>query len=484
MVEGDGASPLFRPAMPTSRSDKLENRPIGRLLLSFSVPAIVGMTVQAAYNIVDRIFVGQAVGRLGISAITVTFPVMLILMAFGMLVGLGATAIVSIRLGQRRKEEAETVLGNALVLLVVINGAVAVVASVFLRPLLHLFGASPDVLPMAEGYARIVLLGAIFQGVGFGLNNVIRGEGSPRTAMATMILGASVNVGLDALFIFDLGMGVRGAALATILAQLTTAVWVLMHFRSRRALLRLRLASLRLRFATCRSILAIGSAPFAMQLAASAVIGVLNNQLWAYGQRSVYGGDLAISVFGIVYSVAMTTMMPVFGISQGAQPIIGFNYGAQRYDRVKRTLFLAVLVASAVTTVGFAATMLFPSEIVHLFDEKDQQLIALGSHAIRLCFAVLPVVGFQVIGANYFQAVGKPKHAMLLSLSRQVILLLPGLLIWPRLLGLDGVWIASPVSDFGSSLLTAVWLAREVRRLGRKHRDAAREPSVAESPRP
>lgn len=451
--------------MPASRSHKLANQDVRSLLVDFSIPAIIGMMVQATYNIVDRIFIGQSVGSLGISAITLTFPIMLVLMAFGMLVGLGAAALVSIRMGQRQVDEAERVLGNALVLLVVINGTLAGVCLIALGPLLKLAGASPDALPMAEQYARIILLGAVFQGIGFGLNAVIRGEGSPRIAMATMLIGALLNIVLDALFIFGFGMGVRGAALATILSQLTTTIWVLGYFTSRASFLKLRLLNLRPTMSRTWSIFAIGSAPFAMQLAASVIIAVFNIQLAAHG------GDLAISVYGIIHSMAMMTMMPVLGISQGAQPIIGFNYGAENYDRVKKTLLLAAMAASAVTTLGFAIAMVAPSEIVRLFNETDEKLIALGAHAMRYCFFLLPLIGFQIVGANYFQAVGKPRHAMFLSLSRQVILLLPGLILWPRWFGLDGVWLALPVSDFGSSLLTAVWLAREIRGLGQKHID-------------
>lgn len=449
--------------MHPSRSDRLENQPILPLLLSFSVPAIVGMMVQAAYNVVDRIFIGRAVGSLGISAVTITFPIMLSLMAFAMLVGLGATALISIRLGQRKKEEAESVLGNALTLLVVSSLALTVIGWILLDPLLNLFGASPAILPMAKGYTRIILLGAVFQGIGFGLNNVIRGEGNPMIAMATMLIGAVLNIVLDALFIFHFEMGVQGAALATVISQLVTTVWVLAYFRSGKSVLVLRWANLWLRPRLCRSILAIGSPPFAVQLAASLLIGILNNQL------ALHGGDLAIAAFGIVHSLVMFIFMPVFGISQGAQPIIGFNYGAQNFHRVKKTLLWAVLAASAVTTLGFILAMFFPSEMVGLFDNKDEKLIALGSHAMRICFLMFPIIGFQVISAHYFQAIGKPKQAMFLSLSRQVILLLPGLLIWPRYFGLDGVWMALPISDALSSLLTGAWLFFEIRGLREKH---------------
>jgi Na+-driven multidrug efflux pump len=281
--------------------------------------------------------------------------------------------------------------------------------------------------------------------------------------MATMLIGALLNIALDALFILHLHMGVRGAALATIIAQMTTAAWVLLYFLSGQSLLRLRVKHLRPRPALCWSIFAVGSAPFAMQLAASVIVITFNRQLRAYG------GDLAISVFGIAHSVAMMIMMPVFGISQGAQPIIGFNYGAKQFRRVKKTLLLAATAGSLTTTIGWVAIMSSPAWIVRLFDAKDQALLELGSHALWICFLMLPVVGFQIVGGNYFQAIGKPKQAMFLSLSRQVILLLPGLVLWPRFFGLDGIWMSLPISDFGSSLLTATWLVLEVRGLGRRH---------------
>ena len=455
--------------MPTSRSEVLENRRVAPLLVSFSVPAIIGMVVHGLYNIVDRIFIGQSVGSLGISAVTVTFPLMLVLMAFGMLIGLGATALVSIRLGQRQKEEAELVLGNAIVLLVLINTTLMVLGLVFLGPMLELVGASKAILPLAKDYAHIILLGAVFQGLGFGLNNVIRGEGNPRVAMVTMLIGAMMNIVLDALFIFGFGMGVRGAALATVLSQMTTMIWVLSYFVGSRALLRVGWSHLRPRFSMWWSICAIGSAPFAMQLAASVIVSVFNRQL------GTYGGNMAVSVFGIVHSMAMMIMMPVFGISQGAQPIIGFNYGAEKFNRVKKTLLLAIVGASIITLLGYWVAMVYPDELVRLFDEKNERLVALGSHAIGICFMMLPLIGFQIVGSNYFQAVGKPRHAMFLSLSRQVILLLPGLLLLPRWYGLDGVWFALPFSDLGSSLLTALWLMLEIRRLGIQHQASCKE---------
>ncbi len=443
------------------RSQQLGEDSIYRLLLKFSIPAIVGMIAQALYNIVDRIFIGQAIGADGLAGATVSFPFMLILMAFGMLVGIGTTALVSIRLGQRKQAEAEQILGNGTVLLIGQALLITLTGLTLLDPLLRLFGASDAILPYARDYLQIIVLGSVFQAVGFGLNAVIRGEGNPRIAMVTMLIGAVLNTILDPIFLFRFGWGMRGAAAATVLAQSVSATWVLSYFLTGRSLLRIRLRNLRLKWSVCMAILAIGSAPFAMQIAASVLNAILNHQL------HTYGGNLAISVMGIIYAVAMFIAMPVFGINQGAQPIIGYNYGASQFERVKKTLLAAILMATGIAVMGFLVVMLFPSQVVHLFNREDQALLDLGTHAIRISLMALPVIGFQIVSASYFQAVGKPKHAMLLSLSRQVLLLIPAVLILPRFFGLNGVWAAMPTADLGSSILGALWLAFELRSLRR-----------------
>lgn len=447
----------------TDRTHRLGEESIPRLLWTFSLPAIVGMMAQALYNVVDRIFIGQAVGKLGIAGISVSFPFMLILLAFGMLIGFGATALVSIRLGERNKEEAERVLGAAVLLLVILSAALTVAGLVFLDPLLRLFGASPEVLPYAHDYLKIIVLGSIVQVFGFGLNAIIRGEGNPRIAMLTLLIGVLLNIVLAPIFIFVFGWGMQGAALATVISQTVSAVWVLAYFLSGKSHLRLHAKNLRFAWPLARTILAVGSPPFAMQMVASVMNSVMNNQL------GKYGGDLAISVMGIIYAVVMVVAMPIFGINQGAQPIIGFNYGAQRFDRVKKALLTAILGATAITVLGFTVTMLFPSQVIRLFERGDADLHVLGSHAMRISLMMLPLIGFQVISASYFQAVGKPKHAMFLMLSRQVLLLIPALLILPQFFGLDGIWYAMPVADLGSSLLTGFWLMVELRHLDFRH---------------
>jgi putative MATE family efflux protein len=454
------------------RATRLGESGIGSLLLKFSAPAIVGMIAQALYNVVDRVFVGQGVGPLGIAGTTVAFPFMMIMMAFGMLIGFGAAALISIRLGQKRREEAEQALGNGLVLLTGIGVAIAVVGLLFLDPGLRMFGASAAVLPYARQYLQVIVLGAVFQTVGFGLNAVIRGEGNPRIAMATMLIGALLNAILDPILIFGFGWGMRGAALATVLSQAVSATWVLSYFLRGRSLLRLRARNLRLEAAACLSIVAMGSPQFAMHVAASVMNGILNNQLHAYG------GDLAISTMGIVYAVVLLVVMPIFGINQGAQPIIGYNYGAGKYDRVKKTLQAAAATATLICVSGFLAVMLYPAAVIGLFSRNDPALVELGARAIRICLAMLPIVGFQIVGASYFQAVGKPKHAMFLGLSRQVLLLIPAVLILPRLFGLDGLWAALPAADLGSSVLTGIWLLAELQHLHRRHGETIAEENL------
>jgi putative MATE family efflux protein len=457
---------MIQAARDTDRAQRMGEGSIPRLLLSFSIPAIVGMMVNALYNVVDRIFIGRGVGALGIAGATVSFPIMLVMMAFGMLVGMGGAALISIRLGEGKREEAERILGNSFVLLVMVSAVLTVLGLIFVEPLLVRFGASETILPYARQYVSVILAGSVFMGVGFGMNNFIRAEGNPRIAMATMLIGAVLNIILDPIFISVLKLGVRGAALATILSQAVAAAWVLSYFLGGRSSLSLKVATLRLDPRILRGIVAIGSPPFVMQLAASVLNAILNNQL----QR--YGGDLAISAMGIMYGIVMFIFMPVFGLNQGAQPIIGFNYGARKYDRVKKTLLLAITAATGIVLVGFFVTRFFPGALIRLFSGDNPELVALGSRAMRIFLMMMPVIGFQIVSANYFQAVGKPRPAMILSLSRQVLILIPALLILPRLFGLDGVFVAGPVADLASAILTGTWLLFELRSLGR---DASRE---------
>ncbi len=447
------------------RSKQLGEGEVLPLLVKFSIPAIIGMMVNALYNVVDRIFVGHGVGSVGLAAITISFPLMIIMMAFAMLIGVGANTLISIRLGQQKKEEAEQIIGNAFLLLIIVSIVITVGGLFFMNPLLKLFGASEEVMPYAKEFLTIILMGGIFQNIGFGMNNFIRGEGNPKIAAATMIIGAVVNTILNPIFIFVLHLGIRGSALATVISQAVSAAWVLYYFLGGKSLLKLQRKNLKIAGSIVGSILAIGSAPFAMQLAASVLSTILNHEL------VTYGGDIAVAAMGTVNSLSMLILMPIFGINQGAQPIIGFNYGAHNYDRVKKTLKYATIGATVVVLLGFVVTQLFPRQLISLFGESDAALINVGARALRFFLAMLPIIGFQIVGANYFQAVGKPKQAMILSLSRQVLVLIPALLILPRFFELDGVFLAGPVADFVSSVITAIWLLWELKHLNAKHEE-------------
>lgn len=448
---------------------QLEDGNIASLILKFSGPAVVGMVVMAIYNVVDRIFIGQGVGPLGLAGITVGFPMMLLIMAVTMMVGIGASALVSIRLGEKNQPEAEKIMGNGVTLLVGLALILTVFALIFLTPLLRLFGASPNVMPYAAGYMRIILIGTVFQVFSFGANNFIRAEGNPKIAMLTMLIGAILNTILDPIFIFVFGLGVAGAALATIISQAVSAIWVLYYFLGGKSVLKFRLPNFKPQRDVVANIIAVGTPSFVKQLATSLIIIILNNSLLHYG------GDIAISAMGVIHSVLTMMMMPIFGISQGAQPIIGYNYGAKKYYRVKQALYYSIYIATAVVVLGYIAVIFFPEPFIRLFS-SDPELIAIGMQGMRTALALLPILGFQIIAANYFQAVGKPKQAIFLNLARQVLLLIPALLILPRYYGLLGVWMAIPVADFGATVLTAIWLAMEVRYLDKKEQEFILEP--------
>lgn len=447
------------------RSKQLGEEGIGKLLMKYSIPAIVGMLVNALYNVVDRIFIGQipgGVGKIAISGLAVTFPISTIIMAFGMLVGIGTAALISIKLGQQRKEEAEHILGNAFTLIIITSIIVTAIGLIFLEPILLKIGADKDTLPYAKEYITIILIGVVFQNIGFGLNNTIRSEGNPRIAMYTMLIGGILNTILDPIFIYVFHMGVKGAAIATVISQAVNTIWVLAYFFGGKSVLKIRCKNLKLDTKVIKSIFAIGMSPFSMQIAASVVTIISNKSLVEYGS------SLALGAMGVIMSIAMLVLMPVFGINQGCQPIIGYNYGAKKYDRVKYALKLAILAATTITTTGFIIIQLFPKQLISIFN-KDPELIAIGVHGIRIYLFMLPIIGFQIVSSNYFQAIGKAKISIFLSLSRQVIILIPLLFTLPIFFDLNGVWMSAPSSDAIASILTAIFLFIEMKHLNELH---------------
>lgn len=441
------------------RSNELGNENVWKLLIKFSIPAVIGMLVNALYSVVDRIFVGRGVGSIALSGVAVTFPITNIIMAVGMLVGIGSAAVVSIKLGQKKPEEAEHILGNALVLSVLITLITSILGLAFLEPLLVMFGASAETMPYARQFAAILLAGAVLQNIGFGLNPIIRSQGDPKTAMKTMLIGAVINVALNPLFIFGFKLGVAGSALATLISQAVCTIWIFAYFTRGKSLLKLKKANLKLQKHIVSQILAIGVSPFAMQMAASMVTICINTNL------AKYGGDLAIGAYSLIMSIAILILMPAFGVNQGAQPIIGFNFGSGQLDRVKKALNYSMLVNTVIASAGFLAVQLFPVQIISMFNSTDAQLIAIGSDGITKYLMMFALVGPSSAIINYFQSVGKAKHSMGLSLSRQVIILIPLVLIMPHFFQLDGIWMAGAVSDLISSLLCFAFIAKEAKLL-------------------
>jgi len=436
-----------------------------KLLIQFSIPAIVGMLVSALYSVIDRIFIGGAVGSIGIAGITVAFPIMIIQLAFGLLIGIGGTALVSIRLGERRLEEALGIVGNSFVLLIVISLLISILGLIIRDPMLRAFGASEQVLPYARDFVTIILYGSVVMSTSMGMNNFIRAEGKPQKAMASMLIGTVMNIILAPIFLFVFRWGMKGAAWATVLAQVVSCAWVLSHFFTRTSVLRICRRNLRLRLSNVKSIMALGMPPFFLQIAVCILTIVLNKSM------AHYGGDTAVSGMGAVTTIQMLVILPIAGIGMGAQPIIGYNYGAQSYGRVREVLKLAIFAASIIAVVGYLGIQVFSTPLMSVFAKQDHTFIAFSSRALRIFSGLMFLAGFQVIGSNYFQAIGKPLASMILTLSRQVLILLPAILLLGYFFQVNGVLWAGPIADACSTTLTGIWLMRELRNLRQQHED-------------
>lgn len=449
---------------------RLGEEKISKLLMEFSIPAIIGMVVNILYNIVDRMYIGNIkdIGGLALTGVGITMPIMTIIMAFGMLIGIGTSARISLKLGEHKREEAEKHLGNAFTLIIIASVLITIIGLVFMHKILGLFGASADTEIYAREYMQIIFFGTIFNMLSFGLNHSIRSDGSPKVAMLSMLIGAGTNIILDPIFIFVFGMGVRGAAIATVISQIVSTIWILYYFTKGKSNLKIKREYLSLDKAIVLSIFSIGVSPFSMQIAQSIVQVLANNAL------KTYGGDLAIGAMTIINSVAMIFMMPIFGLNQGSQPIIGYNYGAEKYKRVKQAVKSATIVATIIVSIGWIITQAAPHLLISIFN-RDEQLVGIASTGMRIFLLMLPVVGAQVISSNYFQSIGKAKISMFLSLLRQVILLIPCLIILPKIFGLTGVWLAGAVSDGLSSLITLIIFFMSVRKLKDKEEIVAKE---------
>ena len=430
---------------------------IGKLLMQYAVPAIIAMTASSLYNMVDSIFIGHGVGTMALSALALTFPLMNLGAAFGALVGVGAATLISVKLGQKDYDTAQRVLGNVFVLNILLGMAFTVIVFPFLNPILYFFGGSDETVEYARQFMEIILLGNVVTHLYLGLNAVLRASGHPKQAMYATIATVAINTILAPIFIFMFDWGIRGAAIATVSAQVIALLWQLKQFNNANELLHFRWGIFRLKRKIVFDSLAIGMSPFLMNLAACLIVILINQGL------KKYGGDLAIGAFGIVNRLVFIVVMIVMGLNQGMQPIAGYNFGAKLYDRVNKVLKLTIIYATCVTTFGFLVGMLAPNLVVGIFT-SDAELTELSATGLRITVMFFPIIGFQMVTSNFFQSIGMAGKAIFLSLTRQMLILLPCLLILPHFFGVAGVWYSMPVSDLLASLIALVMLVYQFRK--------------------
>ena len=438
----------------------LGKEPIGKLLIQYSIPAIIAMTASSLYNMIDSIFIGHGVGPLAISGLALTFPLMNLSAAFGSLVGVGASTLISVKLGQKDYDTAQKVLGNVIVLNVIVGVAFMLVMYAFLDQILMVFGASPETHGYAKDFMEVILAGNVVTHSYLGLNAVLRASGHPREAMLATIFTVVVNAILAPIFIFVFGWGIRGAATATVLAQTIALCWQFQILLDKRELIHIRRGIFRLKRKIVVNAVSIGMAPFLMNLASCFIVILINLGL------KHHGGDLAIGAYGIVNRIAFLFIMVVLGLNQGMQPIAGYNYGARQFDRVVEVLKKTIFLATCVTTAGFLISELIPGLVVNIFT-TDHELTAIAARGLRIVLMFYPIVGFQMVTSNFFQCIGMAKKAIFLSVTRQCLFLIPCLIILPEFWGQDGVWFSMPICDAVASILAFVMLSREIRKFKR-----------------
>ena len=437
---------------------ELGTKPVGKLLAQYAFPAIIAMIAASLYNIVDRIFIGQIVGPMAISGLAITFPFINLGAAFGAAVGIGASTSISVKLGQRDYDTAENILGNTVTLNLIIGSAFGIICLIFLDPILRFFGASDATIPYARSFMEVILAGNVISHMYFGMNAVLRAASKPRQAMMATIFTVLMNIVLDFIFIRLWGWGIRGAAFATVLSQALALCWQMKQLTNKDEILHLKRGIYRLKRHLVENIISIGISPFLMNVCACIVVIFMNNQLVRYG------GDMAVGAFGIAYSVAMIFVMFVIGLDQGMQPIAGYNYGSQQTDRLMRVLKLTIFAATGIMVTGWLIAHLATYYCARMFT-KDPELIRQAIKAIQINMMMYPVVGFQMVVTNFFQCIGKVKISIFLSLSRQLLFLIPLLVILPHFFNLNGVWVSLPSSDFLASLVAAIIMMAYMRRL-------------------
>ena len=420
---------------------ELGTKPVGKLLAQYALPAIIAMTAASLYNIIDRVFIGQVVGPMAISGLAITFPFMNLAAAFGAAVGVGASTTISVKLGQKDYESAENILGNTITLNLIVGLAFGGICLLFLDPILHFFGASDATLPYARDFMRVILAGNVFSHMYFGMNAVLRAASKPRMAMFATIFTVGMNILLDVVFILWWHWGIKGAAFATIISQVLALCWQMKLFTNKSELLHLKRGIYKLKSNLVRNIISIGISPFLMNACACVIVIFINNQLVRFG------GDMAVGAYGIANSIAMIFVMFVIGLNQGMQPIAGYNYGAQQYDRMMRVVKLSIITAVCIMLTGWSLAMFAPYHCARMFT-TDPELIKGSIKAIHIIMMMFPLIGSQMVITNFFQCIGKVKISIFLSLSRQLLFLLPLLAILPNFYGINGVWASMPTSDF------------------------------------
>ena len=425
---------------------ELGTKPVGKLLAQYALPAIIAMTAASLYNIIDRVFIGQVVGPMAISGLAITFPFMILAAAFGAAVGVGAATTISVKLGQKDYESAENTLGNTITLNLIIGLAFGGICLLFLDPILRFFGASDTTLPYARDFMQIILAGNVFSHMYFGMNAVLRAASKPRMAMFATIFTVAMNILLDAVFILWWHWGIKGAAFATVISQVLALCWQMKLFSNKNELLHLKRGIYKLKANLVRNIISIGISPFLMNACACIIVIFINNQLVKFG------GDIAVGAYGIANSIAMIFIMFVIGLNQGMQPIAGYNYGAQQYGRMMRVVKLSIITAICIMLTGWTLAMFAPYYCARMFT-KDPELIKGSIKAIQIIMIMYPFIGCQMVITNFFQCIGKVKISIFLSLSRQLLFLLPLLILLPNFYGINGVWASMPTSDLISVIV-------------------------------
>ncbi|MCD8288723.1 MAG: MATE family efflux transporter [Prevotella sp.] len=449
--------------MDKSKTLELGTKPPGKLLMQYAVPAVIAMIATSLYNMVDRIFIGQGVGPMAISGLAVTFPFMNLASALGAAVGVGSSTLISVSLGRKHYDKAQTIFGNSVMLKIIIGISFSVVCLTFQIPILRLFGATDQTLPYARDYNQIILLGNVFSHLYFGLNAILRSASMPKQAMAATIFTVVLNAILDPIFIYVFHWGIRGAAIATVTSQFTALCWQLYLFSDKRRIVHFQKGIYRLHSRIVRDIFAIGLSPFSMNACACLVVILINNALVRFG------GDYAVGAYGIGNSIVFVFLMIVMGVNQGMQPIAGYNFGAKKFKRMMRVVNLSIICATCVTSIGWIICELFPQPVVSLFT-TDADLMHQAMRGLRINAILFPIIGYQMVVTNFFQSIGKAKLSIFLSLSRQLIFLIPFILILSRFFGTDGVWAALPCSDGVATIMAAVCMMVYMRKL-RNHEE-------------